>query len=163
MTLEQTTATVSCTRLDRRAHRPAHRPAGAGQPERTSGRARPAGLLRRARHVAAHRLYWEAPNGLILAGVGARAEFTAAGPDRFAGIAAAWQALRDEVRVRVRVQIRNSSNHATRTTQRAAGPMLLGGFAFDPEWPRTTTWTGFPAGLLILPRFLLACTPRGAS
>src|SRR5207245_6307605 len=37
-----------------------------------------------------------------------------------------------------------------------SGPVLFGGFAFDPLSPRTQLWSDFPAGLLILPRFLLS-------
>jgi isochorismate synthase len=37
-----------------------------------------------------------------------------------------------------------------------SGPVMFGGFAFDPLSPRTETWMGFPDGLLILPRFLLS-------
>lgn len=38
----------------------------------------------------------------------------------------------------------------------AAGPVLFGGFAFDPLAPCTPLWSGFPAGLLILSRFHLS-------
>ncbi len=34
------------------------------------------------------------------------------------------------------------------------GPLLLGGFAFDPERPGTEIWQGFGDGLLILPHLL---------
>ena len=37
-----------------------------------------------------------------------------------------------------------------------SGPVLFGGFAFDPLSPRTQLWAEFPGGLLILPRFLLS-------
>src|SRR5260370_7349588 len=37
-----------------------------------------------------------------------------------------------------------------------SGPVLFGGFAFDPLPPRTPLWAEFPGGLLILPRFLLS-------
>ena len=36
------------------------------------------------------------------------------------------------------------------------GPVLFGGFAFDPLSPRTPLWAEFPGGLLILPLFLLS-------
>lgn len=35
-----------------------------------------------------------------------------------------------------------------------AGPLLLGGFAFDALQPQGALWSGFPAGLLTLPRLL---------
>ena len=37
-----------------------------------------------------------------------------------------------------------------------AGPTLLGGFSFDPLRPTTPLWQGYPDGLLMLPRYLLA-------
>ncbi len=42
------------------------------------------------------------------------------------------------------------------------GPLLLGGFAFDPQRPTTALWQGFPHGRLLLPRLLFTCT-RGAA
>jgi isochorismate synthase len=38
------------------------------------------------------------------------------------------------------------------------GPLLMGGFAFDPDGPRTDRWRGFPAARLVLPRVQLAAT-----
>jgi len=37
-----------------------------------------------------------------------------------------------------------------------SGPILFGGFAFDPLSPRTQLWADFPGGLLILPHLLLS-------
>ena len=45
----------------------------------------------------------------------------------------------------------------------ASGPVLFGGFAFDPLAPATSLWSGFPAGLLILSRFLLSCSAGRAT
>ena len=45
----------------------------------------------------------------------------------------------------------------------ATGPVLFGGFAFDPLAPGTALWSGFPAGLLILPHFLLNCSAGRAT
>jgi isochorismate synthase len=41
-------------------------------------------------------------------------------------------------------------------TTSQGGPVFFGGFAFDPLTPRTSLWTGFPDGLLILPDLLLS-------
>ena len=38
-----------------------------------------------------------------------------------------------------------------------SGPVLFGGFAFDPLNSHTPLWEGFPDGLLILPRLLFHC------
>ena len=43
------------------------------------------------------------------------------------------------------------------------GPVLFGGFAFDPAHTHTELWQGFPDGLLILPRFLFHCDEQGAT
>jgi isochorismate synthase len=43
-----------------------------------------------------------------------------------------------------------------------AGPLLLGGFAFDPETPSTAAWEHFPAGILVLPRHTLANSVGGS-
>ncbi len=41
------------------------------------------------------------------------------------------------------------------------GPVLLGGFAFEPDGARSAAWAGFPAGLMVVPRFLFAGTAEG--
>jgi menaquinone-specific isochorismate synthase len=37
----------------------------------------------------------------------------------------------------------------------ATGPLLMGGFSFDPQRPSTPLWEGYPDGLLVLPRYML--------
>ena len=97
---------------------------------------------RLAEHAAAGRMYWtRADDGFALAGFGAVATFTPTGPDRFSAVDRAWAtllggALTDD-----------ASGGAS-----AFGPLLMGGFAFDPEGPRTETWRGFPIAHLIVPR-----------
>ena len=100
---------------------------------------------------AAHdRVYWEAPNGeLILVGIGAARTFAGAGADRFAAITAAWRDLL--------AHAHREAPSAELAGLPGVGPTLLGGFAFDPERPGTAAWTGYPDGLMILPRFLLTC------
>ena len=43
------------------------------------------------------------------------------------------------------------------------GPILFGGFAFDPLRPTTSLWDGFPDGLLILPRVLFSGGEKNAA
>jgi isochorismate synthase len=45
---------------------------------------------------------------------------------------------------------------------RGAGPVLLGGFAFDPEPGGSALWEGFEPGHLSLPALLLSTSPRGS-
>jgi isochorismate synthase len=100
---------------------------------------------------AAHdRVYWEAPNGeLILVGIGAARTLTGAGAARFTTIAAVWRDLLAHAHCQ--------APPADLAGLPGVGPTLLGGFAFDPERPGTAAWTGYPDGLMILPRFLLTC------
>ncbi|MEX1335918.1 MAG: isochorismate synthase [Candidatus Limnocylindrales bacterium] len=43
-----------------------------------------------------------------------------------------------------------------------AGPVLLGGFAFDDEPVESETWLGFEAGCMTLPALTLSTTPAGS-
>ena len=104
-------------------------------------------FFERGAALAEERAFWEQPSaGWALAGVGAAQTFTAGGPDRFARVDAAWQAL-------LAGALLSGTDPAA-----GAGPVLLGGFAFDPDHPATALWHGFPDALLVLPRFLLRST-----
>lgn len=90
--------------------------------------------------------YWERPDeGFALVGLGA-AWSSAPGADvRFAGVERAWRTLLAAGPI--------GGADAT------AGPVLLGGFGFDPLRPSTELWRGFPPARMVLPRYLL--TRRG--
>ena len=97
-------------------------------------------------HADGGRMYWSPPGeGFALAGFGAVATFTAAGPGRFAEIDRAWAELRADALVDV-----PSDGGA------GLGPVLMGGFAFEPDGSSDGRWDGFPAALLTLPRLQLA-------
>jgi isochorismate synthase len=92
--------------------------------------------------------FWEQPaeqNTLI--GVGAATTIETNGNTCFIDAASAWRALLSEAVI--------TYAPATVPTP-GSGPVLFGGFAFDPLSPRTQLWAEFPGGLLILPRFLLS-------
>ncbi|MHB0947527.1 MAG: isochorismate synthase [Gemmatimonadaceae bacterium] len=104
-------------------------------------------------------MYWARPRErFILAGLGAAVVLgsVAAPPaakaaepaDRFGPPDAAWSAL-----------LRGAVVHSPPATPAGAGPLLMGGFSFDPLRPRAAHWRDFPDALLVLPRFLL--TVRG--
>lgn len=94
------------------------------------------------------RLFWSSPRGeLTLVGVGQAWALAVGGPRRFARAAAVWRARSANALIESETDIPGT------------GPLLLGGFAFDPRRPSTGTWAGYADGLLILPRFLLATTP----
>ena len=95
--------------------------------------------------LAAGQMYWARPaDGFAVAGVGAVATLAPAGPDRFAAVDRAWSGLLDGA-------ILDDASHGSPGT----GPVLLGGFAFDPAGPRAAHWRGFPKARLILPRVQL--------
>lgn len=85
-------------------------------------------------------MYWAHPrDGVALAGMGAAATIGPAGEGRFADADAAWRALlADAV---------TDDTHA----HAAAGPVLLGGFSFEPAGPRSDLWRDFPSTLLVVP------------
>jgi len=91
-------------------------------------------------------MYWARPTDrFAIAGMGAAATLTAHGSDRFRKIEHQWMALADSV------LIDNGANVIAGT-----GPLLMGGFAFEPEGPRTAHWDGFPSARFTIPRFLIA-------
>lgn len=88
---------------------------------------------------------WEQPSRqLALVGAGAALSLQAQGTERFAHVAQHWRQLREEAVIA-------SSNDSTPDLD---GPVLVGGFRFDPLSRRTPLWQDFPDGLLILPRLL---------
>jgi len=97
----------------------------------------------RAGALGLDRLYWERPDaGMALLGIGAAWSVEAGAVES----ARAWQnLLRDAV-----------IDDGDSACGRLAGPLLMGGFAFDPCRPSTPLWDGYPAGLLTLPRLLLS-------
>ena len=91
------------------------------------------------------RFYWERPDeGFAIVGVGAAVTLAPTGEGRFATADRAWRALL------AMAMTQDASGGAPGT-----GPTLVGGFAFDPEGPRTDRWLGFPASLLLLPQLQL--------
>jgi isochorismate synthase len=96
-------------------------------------------------HTAVDRFYWERPEqGIALAGAGAAVTLAPGGEQRFATVDRAWRRLAAEALVE------DASDGAPMT-----GPLLAGGFAFEPDGPRTDRWRGFPASLMLLPRLQL--------
>lgn len=97
-----------------------------------------------AGHVAG-RMYWTRPaDGFAVAGLGAAVTFTPDQADRFGSIDSSWTQLLDDA------LILDPSAGIPGT-----GPTLMGGFAFDPERPRTAQWKDFPPARLTVPLLLL--------
>ncbi len=104
--------------------------------------------VRLATHLSAGRMYWtRGRDGFALAGIGAVATFAPEGAERFASVDRAWTALLD----------RAILDHAT-SGDSDVGPVMMGGFAFRPEGPRSDTWRGFPSTRLFVPRLQIVCT-----
>jgi isochorismate synthase len=83
---------------------------------------------------------WLRPGtGESLVGLGAARVLTADGAHRFSHIADAWRDL-------LRDAVLQSADGP-----RGTGPLLLGGFAFDPLRPGSGAWSGFGAARLVLP------------
>src|SRR5205823_930156 len=109
----------------------------------------PVAFFARGRRRYGECTYWERPaRGFALVGAGVARVIAPTGPRRFQEAAAA---LRDD---RATAVIDGEIGDGT-----PGGPIYLGGFAFDPDRPATPAWDGYPAGRLVLPRFLL--TVRG--
>ncbi|MDQ3328112.1 MAG: isochorismate synthase [Chloroflexota bacterium] len=97
-----------------------------------------------------HRAYWERPDtGHSLVGIGAVRTLQSPGAHQASDLACRWEELLEDAVL--------DAGGAWGT-----GPVLLGGFAFDPGTPRTANWENFPAGMFVLPRYSLAHSFDGA-
>ncbi|PDV99316.1 isochorismate synthase [Candidatus Chloroploca asiatica] len=112
----------------------------------------PLALFARGIGVTHNRLFWSVPSrGLAVAGLGAAWSFAASGPGRFAQAAEAWRDL-----------IATAAIDADPALP-FSGPMAAAGFTFDPLCPNDGGWDGYPDGLLLLPRLILATDGNRAS
>lgn len=103
----------------------------------------PLDVFARGAALAPDRVLWQQPSeGFALAGLGAAYVIAPDGAGRFTAASAAWRAMIDDALVERDVGLPE------------AGPVLIGGFAFDPERPSTALWDGFPDARLVLPRLL---------
>jgi isochorismate synthase len=88
---------------------------------------------------------WEQPDrGFALAGLGIAHEAASRGEERFADVAeeclrTGGDAILDQ----------------PRELPAGAGPVWLGGFAFDPQGGTSSTWSSLPPGTLVLPELSL--------
>lgn len=91
--------------------------------------------------------YWEQPAWQrSLVGTGAALSLEMDDTGRFEEAAQAWQKLRDKAVI--------AYDPVLAEDQASCGPLLFGGFSFDPLHSRTALWQDFPHGLLILPALL---------
>jgi isochorismate synthase len=91
------------------------------------------------------RMFWAHPRSRIaIAGIGAAATIAPAGARRFTRADASWRAM-----------LASALVDDGGAGGRAAGPLLLGGFSFEPDGPRWAMWADFPATHLVVPALQL--------
>jgi isochorismate synthase len=101
---------------------------------------------------------WEQVTGaMALVGAGTALVLETHGPARFADAARSWNNLLADA---VLIDATSEPEHPELSN---AGPLLFGGFAFDPLHPKTALWSSFPDGLLILPLVLLRQDRRAST
>lgn len=101
------------------------------------------------------RMYWSRPSEhFAMAGIGAAMTFAGSGADRFAATDHAWRALLESAAIDD-ANVDGAYASPDSSARRGIGPTLLGGFAFDPDGPRSAQWSAFPATSLQLPRLLV--------
>jgi isochorismate synthase len=111
----------------------------------------PLDFFARGASLADERFFWSNPGAeYAIAGVDAAWTLALAGASRFAAAATAWRELC------ANALIDNPS------TVPGTGPLLMGGFSFDPLRPSMPLWEGYSDGLLVLPRFVLASADGAA-
>ena len=92
--------------------------------------------------------FWEHPvEHNTLVGIGIAATIETDGIARFTNAASAWRTLLHDAVV---------TYAASSAPSASSGPLLFGGFTFDPLSARVPLWSEFPDGLLILPQMLLS-------
>lgn len=114
----------------------------------------PLSILRAFRQLhSGECVYWEQPaQKQALVGVGTTTTIETVGSERFSTATSAWRALQQDAVLTYAPDV---------TPGQGGGPILLGGFAFDPLAERTPLWDAFPDGLLILPQMLFhVCNQR---
>ncbi len=102
--------------------------------------------------------YWEQPERRIaLVSAGAALSVQTQGRGRFTSAAQVWRCLREEAIVEFGPDLPVGAVSA------GHGPVLVGGFSFDPQRPRSPLWQNFPDGLLVLPRLLFSQSANQAT
>jgi isochorismate synthase len=93
--------------------------------------------------------YWEQPERQVaLVGAGIALSMYTHTEERFAEAARAWRRLCAEA------VVAPADDLPLDALKAGHGPVLIGGFSFDPARPRSCLWQRFPPGLLLLPRLL---------
>ena len=95
--------------------------------------------------LSSGQMYWSRPgDSFAMAGIGAAVAFENSGASRFATVDEEWQAL-----------VQSAVVKGPSSPIPGTGPVLMGGFSFEPEGPRTKLWSGFGSTNLIIPALLI--------
>lgn len=98
-----------------------------------------------ADHLSQGMAYWARPSqSFAIAALGAAAALSPSGPERFASIDEEWRWL-----------LSNGLIESDTAETPSVGPVLIGGFSFDPDGPRSDRWSGFPSAHMIVPQMHL--------
>ncbi len=102
----------------------------------------PAALVFASRRADDRWFCWEHPDrdGLALGALGTAHELVSRGEDRFSDLGERWRTLLG----RAAIEIPDAAPPAS-------GPVLTGGFAFDPDGGGEPQWSSLPPALLVLP------------
>src|SRR5215211_4989091 len=111
----------------------------------------PLDFFARGASRADERFFWSNPSAeYAIAGVDVAWTLALAGAGRFTEAAAVWRELCADALI--------DDPFAVPGT----GPLLMGGFSFDPQRPAMPIWEGYPDGLLVLPRYVLTSADGAA-
>jgi isochorismate synthase len=94
--------------------------------------------------------FWELPTERrAFVGIGIVTSIETSGTNSFSAAATAWRKLQ-----RYTISGHSGEHSSDGASSDTYGPILIGGFAFDPLRPRTNLWSDFPDGSLVLPSLL---------
>jgi salicylate biosynthesis isochorismate synthase len=104
----------------------------------------PITLFDRARMVTTDRFFWsQSDGGITLVGLGIAWAQDAVEGSGFRQIQTSWRHLLNRAVVEASCGLPGT------------GPLLYGGFSFDPQHPKDVIWQNYPNGRMVLPRLLL--------
>lgn len=96
--------------------------------------------------------FWEKPSeNIALIGIGAASIIETQGSERFDTTAKRWQNLLSDA-----VIYSTLADDPEQTLYYPYGPLLLGGFSFDPAHSDSPVWSDFPNSMMFLPYLLVS-------